>query len=168
MQSSSDAFSSLLSDPRALSTIAEIMSNLQKPPPSSTPSPQPPPSDQGEAPPQPPSEESLGRTSEQTSAPPPPPPPPRSTPDLSSILGAALSNPELLSALPSVMSMLSGMGVGAPTQTPRIGALGARESTPVFDRRCALLNALKPYLPEDKRATVDTVVRVIEIMSLIK
>ena len=166
MQSTSDAFSSLLSDPRALSAIAELMSSLQKAPPPPTASPST--SDTGEAP---------AETAQPPFSPPPPPPPPppspppqkasSTAPDLSGMLGAALSNPELLSALPSVMSMLSGMGGGAPS-APRIGALGARESTPVFDRRCALLNALKPYLPEDKRSAVDTVVRVIEIMSLIK
>ncbi len=159
MQSTSDAFSSLLSDPRALSAIAEIMSSLQKAPSSPAPTAPPPPSSEGsEAP--------------RDTPPPPPPPPPQSQqpPDLSGILGAALSNPELLSALPSVISMLTGMGkggVGRAASSERLGALGAKESTPVFDRRCALLNALKPYLPEDKRATVDTVVRVIEIMSLI-
>ena len=144
MQFSPDAFSSLLSDPRALSAIAEIMSSLQKGPP---PSEQPPP--------------------------PPPEPSTPSSPDLSGILGAALSSPEVISALPSVLSMLSGMGGGvgaqpSPPPPPQPLSLGARGNTPPLDRRCALLNALKPYLPEDKRSTVDTVVRVIEIMSLIK
>ena len=147
MPISPDAFSSLLSDPRALSAIADIMSSLQ----SKTPPAQPPPSAEAPAPEQ---------------APPPPPPPPQSAPDLSGMLGAALSNPELLSALPSVISMLSGMSGGSGTPPPP--SLGARSLTPPLDRRCALLNALKPYLPEDKRTTVDTVVRVIEIMSLIK
>lgn len=147
MPISPDAFSSLLSDPRALSAIADIMSSLQ----SKTSPAQPPPSAEAPAPEQ---------------APPPPPPPPQSAPDLSGMLGAALSNPELLSALPSVISMLSGMSGGSGTPPPP--SLGARSLTPPLDRRCALLNALKPYLPEDKRTTVDTVVRVIEIMSLIK
>ena len=146
MPISPDAFSSLLSDPRALSAIADIMSSLQ----SKMPPAQPPPSAEAPAP-------------EQA---PPPPPPPQSAPDLSGMLGAALSNPELLSALPSVISMLSGMSGGSGTPPPP--SLGARSLTPPLDRRCALLNALKPYLPEDKRTTVDTVVRVIEIMSLIK
>ena len=146
MPISPDAFSSLLSDPRALSAIADIMSSLQ----SKMPPAQPPPSAEAPAP-------------EQA---PPPPPPPQSAPDLSGMLGAALSNPELLSALPSVISMLSGMSGGSGTPPPP--SLGARSSAPPLDRRCALLNALKPYLPEDKRTTVDTVVRVIEIMSLIK
>ena len=94
------------------------------------------------------------------------------------MLGTLLSRPEVLSALPSVMSMLSGMGGNAaavppsPKQSPPplLGALGQKEQKPppVLDRRCALLSALKPYLPEDKRTAVDTVIRVIEIMSLIK
>ena len=144
MPISPDAFSSLLSDPRALSAIADIMSSLQNRTPPA------------------PSEPSTEPVTE-----PPPPPPPPSTPDLSGMLGAALSNPELLSALPSVISMLSGMGGGGQKQPPP-PSLGARSSAPQLDRRCALLNALKPYLPEDKRSAVDTVVRVIEIMSLIK
>jgi hypothetical protein len=90
------------------------------------------------------------------------------------MLGSLLSRPEVLSALPSVMSMLSG-GItgaspvgGASSPSRAIQATAQGHGAPILDRRCALLSALKPYLPEDKRSAVDTVIRVIEIMSLIK
>ena len=154
MQNTPDAFSALLSDPSALASVAQLLSSMQKtaPEPSA-----PPPS------PEPPPPESAA--GEGNSAP---------APDLTGMLGSLLSRPEVLSALPQIVSMLSGLGGGAaapPTATPSLlGALGQKEHKPppVLDRRCALLSALKPYLPEDKRTAVDTVIRVIEIMSLIK
>ena len=156
MQNNPDAFSALLSDPHALAQVAQLLSNIQK----SAPEPQPaPPPD-----PSPPSPE----------APPADGASPVASPDLSGMLGSLLSRPEVIGALPSIMSMLSGMGTGAPPSSPPpsglLGPLGQKEEKPppVLDRRCALLSALKPYLPEDKRTAVDTVIRVIEIMSLIK
>ncbi len=115
-----------------------------------------------------------------------------SSADLSGILSSAMQNPALMAALPSMVSMLSGMlggggtadGGGAASvrqestpQTPDpssiLGLLSAggkatpRPPVPV-DRRAALLLALKPYMPQDKRSAIDTIVRVIEIMSHIK
>ncbi len=153
MQNTPDAFSSLLSDPGALSSIAELLSKL---PQASAPSPPPPP------PPQEHREESSA-----------------SPPDMSGLLGSLLSRPEVLSALPSVMKMLSGSGAQsasaqsasaqtASAQTTGQMLLGQAAPHREVDRRCALLSALRPYLPEDKRTAVDTVIRVIEIMSLIK
>ena len=150
MQNTPDAFSALLSDPRALASVAQLLSNMREnaPPPEQTPT---------DTAPQP----SAGEGNSSVPL------------DLSGMLGSILSRPEVLSALPQVMSMLSGMGKStAQTSSapPLASSLGKKEEKPppTLDRRCALLSALKPYLPEDKRTAVDTVIRVIEIMSLIK
>lgn len=109
-------------------------------------------------------------------------------PDLSGIM-SALSNPAVMSTLSSLAPMLfslssnqstakippftsGGSGAGAQNGTGGLRGIGnnAACARPVYptDRRCALLLALKPYMPEDKQSAIDTVVRVIEIMSAIK
>ena len=96
------------------------------------------------------------------------------TPDLSGIL-SALSNPALMSSIasmaPLLSSMMSGGSAKASGEEARpLGLGGGAYPRPVYptDRRSALLLALKPYMPEDKQSAIDTVVRVIEIMSAIK
>ena len=96
------------------------------------------------------------------------------TPDLSGVL-SALSNPALMSSIasmaPLLSSMMSGGSAKASGEEARpLGLGGGAYPRPVYptDRRSALLLALKPYMPEDKQSAIDTVVRVIEIMSAIK
>lgn len=102
--------------------------------------------------------------------------------DVSSLLGGILSDPSaiesMMKLMPLITSMMSGMG-GATEKNTRPSAQSAgafalpgAEKYPMpvraTDRRSALLLALKPYMPKDKADMIDTIVRVIEIMSLIK
>lgn len=75
-------------------------------------------------------------------------------------LGALLSNPAFLSALPTLMENL----------TPLFGSFGgAVGSTPTathphpIDRHTALLCAIKPYLSPHRRETAETVIRLCRV-----
>ena len=148
-QNSQDLFSSLLSDPSALSGLAGIISKMKPPP-----------------------DTSAGNGSSD---------------DLSGMLSAALSNPELLSMLPKLISTLSASSANTSAEPQRaseaqgsmrqsgVSPLGALPANPAFpaparatDRRSALLLALKPYMSHDKAEMIDTIVKIIEILSLIK
>ena len=85
-------------------------------------------------------------------------------------LGAVLSNPELMAKLPQVMAMLrpmmeqAGSGSAEDTGTdrhtdPQATVPPTPEKSPA-DRRAALLIALKPFLSEDRRNTVDAMLRI--------
>ena len=104
------------------------------------------------------------------------------------MLSAALSNPELLSTLPKLLSAISQRPQeqeknDVPEQKREerreeqtvqasISSLlsGPRFPSPAraTDRRSALLLALKPYMSHDKAEMIDTIVKIIEIVSLIK
>ena len=164
-----DNFLSLLSNPEMLSAVAKLVSSAQ-----STPA-----ADET-------AQNSAGNGG--TDAAP--------APDMSGILSAALSNPALMAALPKMLSSLSA-AMPKPAQSPAaevpdpdsaaqasaapdlsgLGALlpalaggggGYKKPPKVTDRRSALLLALKPYMSHDKSEMIDTIVRIIEIMSLIK
>jgi hypothetical protein len=83
------------------------------------------------------------------------PPPPSSSP-----LGALLSDPALLTALPSLMENLTpllgslGRGVGSAPNASRPHSI---------DRHTALLCAIKPYLSPHRRETAETVIRLCRI-----
>ena len=173
-----DIFSSLLSNPAVLSGIAQLLSGSQGAA-----------NDEGKS-----SAESEASSASNDagagsfSASAEPQGQKNRTPDLSGILGAALANPELLSALPKMMGAVSGAFSGQANTAPssphepaaEAGAFGyqgapflpPKSSFPrpakVTDRRSALLLALKPYMSHDKAEMIDTIVRIIEIMSLIK
>ncbi len=169
-QNSADNFLSMLSNPEMLSAVAKLVSSAQSAPsPDKTP---------------------LGPEgmSEGDGA---------SPPDMSGILSAALSNPALMAALPKMLSSLSAAmpkttqappptdvsetdGTTQASAAPDLSGLGAllpalagggggyKKPPKVTDRRSALLLALKPYMSHDKSDMIDTIVRIIEIMSLIK
>ena len=97
-------------------------------------------------------------------------------PDISSLL-SAMSNPAMMSTISQLLPMLSTlMASQGPSASQSHGTgqafggggLGYPRPVMPTDRRSALLLALKPYMPEDKQSAIDTVVRVIEIMSHIK
>ena len=174
-RNTADIFSSLLSDPAALSSIASLLAKIQPQTPSTSES-----TENTSC-----SAESAQSTEQAQSTSSPPP-------DLSGMIGSVMSNPELMAALPSVVGALSGMlgagrdTVGGQTQStqnahdagidsqlravlPGMCGGGAYPRPPrPTDRRSALLLALKPYMPPEKGETIDTIVRIIEIMSLIK
>ena len=101
-------------------------------------------------------------------------------PDTSALFSSLLSNPTLLSSIaPMISSFMGGArGTGASPESTysKRGAdvtsllLNSRPQRPPTpsDRRSALLLALRPYMSEEKAMLIDTVVRVIEIMSQIK
>ena len=165
-----DNFLSLLSNPEMLSAVAKLVSSAQ-----STPA-----ADET-------AQNSAGNGG--TDAAP--------APDMSGILSAALSNPALMAALPKMLSSLSAAmpkttqappptdvsdpdsaaqasaapdlsGLGALLPALAGGGGGYKKPPKVTDRRSALLLALKPYMSHDKSEMIDTIVRIIEIMSLIK
>lgn len=97
-------------------------------------------------------------------------------PDMSALF-SAMSNPAMMSTISQLLPMLSTLMAGQGAQSSQMhssadtfGGGGISYPRPVMptDRRSALLLALKPYMPEDKQSAIDTVVRVIEIMSHIK
>ena len=153
-----DIFSQLLSDPSALSGIASLLGSMTRAQPQNSPS------------------DGVATASDEKR--------PRPSEDgrvggafgIGDVLGAISADPQLLSALPSVVTALSGAVGGARGQSepaperPRPPLPSAPTPSPprVTDRRSALLLALKPYMPKEKAEVIDTVVRVIEIMSMIK
>ncbi len=83
-------------------------------------------------------------------------------------------SPEMLAKLPAVMSMLSGMGIGAQTAEPK-----DNDSTPKEEDRSqkagsgsddahrkALLRALRPYLNPKRRTVVDSMLQLGDLTKL--
>ncbi len=123
--------------------------------------------------PPPPSQGLLERLLDEAEAQSPPPPPestaqpaaaagaaPPPTQGNGNPLGALLSDPALLTVLPSLMENV----------TPLLGSLGRgvgsapNASRPhTADRHTALLCALKPYLSPHRRETAETVIRLCRI-----
>ena len=103
-------------------------------------------------------------------------PSPSPSPDLLSTL---LSNPELISKLPTVISsvkpMLDMLGLGAQStaravstadkETPT-GATAKRSQTE--ERRAALLCAMKPYLSRDRQEAIDYILKLSRLGDLLK
>ena len=75
----------------------------------------------------------------------------------SSMLGAMLSNPELISKLPSLMQAVKSLSEPMPKGTPH------RPQSPE-----ALLCALRPYLGERRRQAVDTMIRVSRLSTALR
>ncbi|MBQ7829772.1 MAG: hypothetical protein IJ345_05825 [Clostridia bacterium] len=105
-------------------------------------------------------------------------PPTSSSPD---ILSTLLSNPELISKLPSLISsvkpMLDMLGLGsqptAETGATRDGdkAVSAGVSvkrSQTDDRRAALLCAMKPYLSHDRQQAIDYILKLSRLGDLLK
>ena len=99
------------------------------------------------------------------------------------LFSALLSNPELISKLPSLISgvkpildMMSSR-TSAPTAeitASQTSSLPTRDkftdskSTSVTDRRTALLCAMKPYLSQDRQNTVDYILKLSRLGDILK
>ena len=94
------------------------------------------------------------------------------------ILSSLLSNPEIISKLPQVMSMLKPLmdgGASVPTAAPTHNA--AHADTPAAlikphkkecDNRAALLYALKPYLKRERQDAIDYMVKLSKLGDILK
>lgn len=101
-------------------------------------------------------------------------------PDLSGLLGNLLQNPAALSMLSSLLAGGLG-GKGNPPPPPQKGepceaACGAAaqpclppppKPRPTDNRTC-LLNALRPYLSPARCDTIDSLLRILELMELLR
>lgn len=121
---------------------------------------------------------------------------PNSGPDLSALLGSLLQNPAALSMLSSLLSgSLNGAGrpgggpgepggPGGPCESPRREGPceeDCRRAPPLLppvppkgppapppDDRTCLLNALRPYLSPARCDTIDSLLRILELMELLR
>lgn len=102
------------------------------------------------------------------------------------ILTSLLSNPELLSKLPQMISLikplLGATAAGtatADTDTAQVSTAGTNTSpTPVLtphdgkqrmtDNRSALLHAMKPYLSSERREAIDYIVKLERLGEILK
>ena len=114
------------------------------------------------------SEVEASSPSPSAAAPPPPSPP---TGDLSA-LGGLLSNPALLSAIPTLLGnlapLMSGDGNSGGGSSPRSDHGGSPpHSLPAVrghaDRHTALLCAVKPYLSPARQESAETVIRLCRV-----
>lgn len=103
----------------------------------------------------------------------------------SDILSALISNPDLLSKLPSLISsikpMLDMLGRGSgsgtvPASAPSGSSNGNTEAVTASalmkkqsdDRRAALLCAMKPYLSHDRQQAVDYIIKLSRLGDILK
>ncbi len=98
----------------------------------------------------------------------------------SDILSAILSNPDLISKLPTIIStvkpileMLGGATKASEPQTVPTAASSTEKE--VFaptkggqDRRAALLCAMKPYLSHDRREAIDYIIKLSRLGDVLK
>jgi hypothetical protein len=99
------------------------------------------------------------------------------TPDLFGLLGAMLQNPAALSMLSSLLAGgLGGNGSHTPPppkepcETEACPATTPCLSPPPRqdDNRTCLLNALRPYLSPARCHTIDSLLRILELMELLR
>lgn len=94
------------------------------------------------------------------------------------ILSSLLSNPEIISKLPQVLSMLKPlMDGGAVPTAAHVDSQISSNSTPTSlikpqkkecDNRAALLYALKPYLKRERQEAIDYMVKLSRLGDILK
>ena len=81
-------------------------------------------------------------------------------------------SPEMLAKLPAIMSMLSGMGIGATDTGQKDGGVPKEEGEEAKKagsddaQRKALLRALRPYLNPKRRTVVDSMLQLGDLTKL--
>ena len=99
------------------------------------------------------------------------------TPDLSALLGTLMQNPAALSMLTSLLSGALNNKGGHPQdascmgECPKAPPLLPPSSPPPHksqDNRACLLNALRPYLSPSRCDTVDSLLRILELLELLR
>lgn len=101
-----------------------------------------------------------------------------STPDLSGLIGNLLQNPAALSMLSSLLAGGLGGKAGPPhpgerceedcrRAPPLLPPAAPPKPQPPSDRAC-LLNALRPYLSPARCDTLDSLLRILELMELLR
>lgn len=104
---------------------------------------------------------------------------PNAVPDLSGLLGSLLQNPAALSMLSSLLA--GGLGNKGPHTSPPPKEPCEAEACPAAapclappppprpdDNRTCLLNALRPYLSPARCNTIDSLLRILELMELLR
>ncbi len=93
-------------------------------------------------------------------------------PDLSALLNGVMANPAALSML---SSLLGGMGQ-KPPPPPQAEDCSCPKAPPILppvqpprqDNRACLLNALRPYLSPTRCDTIDSLLRILELMEILR
>ena len=90
--------------------------------------------------------------------------------DLSELLSKAMENPEMLARATELAKSLSGSGLFTKEDEKSGTEIRAREekkdNNPVKGDRIQLLEALKPFVRDDKRDKIDMVIKLMKIASL--
>ncbi|MBQ8351810.1 MAG: hypothetical protein IJY20_07195 [Clostridia bacterium] len=98
-------------------------------------------------------------------------------PDLSGLLGNLLQNPAALSMLSSLLAgSLGGKGNSPPPKNEPCETECCGAPQPCLspapprqpDNRTCLLNALRPYLSPSRCNTIDSLLRILELMELLR
>lgn len=98
------------------------------------------------------------------------------------ILSSIISNPEILSKLPQMLSVIKPIleSVSANASNTRQADVQSADSTPAVvytkpntrppmqDNRTALLNAMKPYLGAERREAIDYIVKLGKLGEILK
>ena len=92
--------------------------------------------------------------------------------DISELFSKAMENPEMLARAAEIAKSLSGSGLFSKDDEKSGTDSKPREEKkdplPIKGERIQLLEALKPFVSEDKRDKIDMVIKLMKIASLAK
>ena len=101
-----------------------------------------------------------------------------SSPPSSDLISAILSNPELLSKIPTIISNIKpllelfGGNLSQKSESSSVSAVATQKEKNTDngdrDRRIALLCAMKPYLGKDRRDAIDYIVKLSRLGDVLK
>ena len=94
----------------------------------------------------------------------------------SNILSSLLSNPEIMSKLPDIISMISPLMNSMSSQVPTNAQSAQKTSLPIShssqsheaQNRSALLCALKPYLKKERQEAIDYMIKLSRLGDILK